>query len=243
MTEEAFHLKKVISVLRNNILLIFSVILLSILVVAIYSYLIVNPLYQSSTEILVNQDRQDITQLPEEVIQADLHLINTYGDIMKSPTILNQVIEQVGLNYSAEQLSGKITLQSTDESQVIKILVEDVEAEATLSIGNELANVFQGEIEELMSVDNVSILSPAVLSNNSFPVEPNPLLNLFIAALVGTMLGIALAFLMDYFDTTLKTENDVKEALDIPVLGVISPEINKDKTTKRKSVTLERREA
>ena len=74
-----------------------------------------------------------------------------------------------------------------------------------------------------MSVDNVNILSPAVLAENPSPVKPNKMLNIAIGAVVGLMIGVGLAFLLEYLDTTIKTEHDVEELLHLPIIGLVSP--------------------
>jgi capsular polysaccharide biosynthesis protein len=73
-----------------------------------------------------------------------------------------------------------------------------------------------------MNVDNVSILSQAQVSDSPSPIKPNPTLNIAIAIVVGLMAAVGLAFLLEYLDTTMKTEEDIEAVLDIPILGVIA---------------------
>ncbi|HEY9577423.1 MAG TPA: GNVR domain-containing protein, partial [Pseudobacillus sp.] len=71
-------------------------------------------------------------------------------------------------------------------------------------------------------VDNVSILTEAEASDSLAPVKPKPLLNIVIALVVGLMVGVGLAFLLEYMDNTVKTEQDVEKLLDLPVLGSVT---------------------
>ena len=43
-----------------------------------------------------------------------------------------------------------------------------------------------------------------------------------IGLVLGAMLGIGIAFLLEYLDTTVKDEKDVEDLLGLPVLGGIS---------------------
>src|SRR5690606_14281896 len=88
---------------------------------------------------------------------------------------------------------------------------------------NTTAEVFEEEIPKLMNVDNVNILSPAMVGENPQPVDPNPTLNMAIGAVIGLMIGVGIAFLLEYLDTSIKAERDVEEILDLPILGLISP--------------------
>jgi capsular exopolysaccharide synthesis family protein len=53
------------------------------------------------------------------------------------------------------------------------------------------------------------------------PVKPDWALNLGIGGLVGVILGIGLAFFIEFLDTSLKIMDDVERYLGLPVLGVI----------------------
>src|SRR5690625_2830158 len=81
-----------------------------------------------------------------------------------------------------------------------------------------------------MNVDNVNVLNAAVLSANPTPVSPNLTLNVAIAFVLGGMVGVGLAFLIEYLDTTIKTEEDVERYLGLPVMGVISTVKDSDNT-------------
>jgi capsular polysaccharide biosynthesis protein len=85
--------------------------------------------------------------------------------------------------------------------------------------------VFADEVSELMSgVDNVKVLSNASVPMS--PIKPNILLNTAIATVLGLMIGVAIAFLKVVLDRRIKTEQDVENILELPVLGSI-PVIDK----------------
>ncbi len=53
------------------------------------------------------------------------------------------------------------------------------------------------------------------------PFTPNPRRNLLIAIALGLVLGLGLAFTLDYLDDTVKTPEDITRRLRIPFLGLI----------------------
>jgi capsular polysaccharide biosynthesis protein len=73
-----------------------------------------------------------------------------------------------------------------------------------------------------MNVDNVSILAKATVADNQSPIKPRPLLNVAIAFVAGLMAGVGLAFLLEYFNNTVKNEQDIEKVLGLPILGVIA---------------------
>ena len=186
----------------------------------IISYFLLTPEYPASTQILVNQknteNRLDIAQL-----NSNVELINTYSVIMKSPVILEKVIEKLDLSQSVKQLNQNITINSQENSQVFSLTVIDSNPSKAVEIANTISETFQKDILDIMNVDNVSILAKAELEENPIPVKPNPLLNMTIAIVVGLMAGIGLSLLLEYLDNTLKNGNDVEAYLGLPVLGTI----------------------
>ncbi|HPC62372.1 MAG TPA: polysaccharide biosynthesis tyrosine autokinase [Verrucomicrobiota bacterium] len=54
-----------------------------------------------------------------------------------------------------------------------------------------------------------------------YPVKPNKMLNIALGVIIGLVVGIGLAFFIEYLDTSVKTIDDVERSLGSPVLGVI----------------------
>jgi len=221
--EETISLQELGRTIRKRMSLIAILTILAITISGVISYVLITPIYQSSTQILINQEKVDATALSPATIQSDLQLINTYNVIIKSPAILEKVVKELDLATSASELNGQITVNSEQNSQVVNITVQDPSPKNAAAIANSVASVFQEEVKVLMNVDNVNILAAAELPDNPTPVKPNPLLNMAIAAVVGLMLGVGIAFLLEYLDTTIKSEQDVEDSLGLPILGLISP--------------------
>lgn len=208
--------------IRKRLNLIVLITMAAVLISGIVSYFVLTPIYQSSTQLLVNQAKSDQPFANPGEIQTNLQLINTYNVIIKSPAILDQVNEDLNLGMTVGQLNEKITVQSEKDSQVVNVTVQDPDPNQAAEIANQVATVFQKEIVDIMNVDNVSILAKAEVGENASPVKPQPLLNIAIAFVVGLMAGVGIAFLLEYLDNTVKTEQDVEKLLGLPVLGSIA---------------------
>jgi len=220
--EETISLKELFQTLRKRILLIISVTLIAMIVSGVVSYFVLTPEYKSSTQILVNQAKEDQTIYNYNEVQTNVQLINTYSVIIKSAGILNNVKKELGLDISVSELNNKISVESTQNSQIMTVSVIDPDPVVALEIANKTAEVFEKEVKDLMQVDNVNILPLADDQENQSPVSPNPPLNMAIAAVIGLILGIGLAFLLDYLDNTVKNEQDIEKLLGLPVLGAIT---------------------
>ncbi|HLR43042.1 MAG TPA: GNVR domain-containing protein, partial [Pseudogracilibacillus sp.] len=102
------------------------------------------------------------------------------------------------------------------------VSVKDPDPQLATTIANTTVEVFQAEIVDIMNVDNVSVLSEAEMDLSPSPVEPRPTLNIAIALVLGAMIGVGIAFLLEYFDTTIRTEEDLEEKLGITIIGTVS---------------------
>lgn len=219
--EETISLKELFLTLKKRIVLIISIVLAAVMISGVVSYFILTPIYQSSTQILVNQAKED-QQYSTTEVQTNLQLINTYNVIIKSPAILDIVKHELNLSESTRQLNEKITVQSEQNSQVVNISVQDESPEQAAAIANKTAEVFQKEIANIMKINNVTILAKAEVGENQSPVKPQPLLNIAIALVVGLMAGVGLSFLLEYLDNTVKNEEDVEKVIGLPLLGKIA---------------------
>ncbi len=108
--EETISLKELFHILRKRLAMILAITFIVAIVMAIISFFFMTPLYQSSTQILVNQKKQEGTAIQIGEIQSNIQLTNTYKVIIKSPVILEQVNEKLNLKMTAQDLTGKINV-------------------------------------------------------------------------------------------------------------------------------------
>lgn len=192
----------------------------AVLISVCVSYFVLTPVYQTSTQILVNQ-KNTANELDLSLMQRNVDLISTYSMIIKSPAILDKVIEDLELTQTVEQLNKQISIESQENSQVFYLIVEDINHAKAVNIANSISETFQKDIKEIMSVDNVSILARAELKENPIPIKPNHMLNIAIALVVGVLIGTGLAIVLETLDKTLKDGYDVETYLGLPVIGSI----------------------
>jgi len=221
--EETISLRELFETLKKRLSLILVITLLAAAVSGAISYFVLKPVYKSSSQILVSQSAaSSLASIAGVSLDTDAKYIETYNVILKSPYILDQVIKELKMDTTPEQLNGSVSVTQEGASQVVTISVTNNDPAEAVRIANEIAKVFQREIAQLMRIDNITILSEAELAENPAPVAPNPQLNIAIAIVVGLMAGVGLAFLLEYFDNTIKSEQDIEKLLELPVLGVVT---------------------
>ncbi|MGB6406553.1 MAG: Wzz/FepE/Etk N-terminal domain-containing protein [Planococcus donghaensis] len=238
---ETISLREIYSILKNKIRLILAVTIVIMVITAVVSYYFITPIYQTSTQLLISQKQSELI-VDSQSIDIDLQLVGTYSEIIKSPIILDQVVSQLDLDMSYQEMKEKVNVEFAENSQLLNIFVTDPDPAVAVGIANKVAEVFETEIMELMNIDNVSILSPAVVLENQTPVSPNPPLNILLSAIVGFIIGAAIAMILRYLDTTIRVEEDVTDLLGLPVLGAISPMNDEEDIPVNEPIAFKRRE-
>ncbi|MCG1008445.1 capsule biosynthesis protein [Salinicoccus sp. ID82-1] len=219
--EDSVNVERVLDIIKRNVWSIISSMILVGVLAALITYFVMTPKYEAETQMLVSSPGDSVI-VDFENIETNLQLIHTYRDIMLSKTILEDVITNLELSQTVEELSKQITVTNQDQSQVLSIVATDPSAQEAERISNEVAVVFKERIVEIMYVDNLSIYAPADVPADAEPVTPKPLINIAIGLVAGLILGLIWAFSKAYFDKSVKNEVDVYNVLGLPVVGSIA---------------------
>lgn len=77
----------------------------------------------------------------------------------------------------------------------------------------------EARISEAMEIGNIRVIDVSISPEK--PIKPRKTLNALISMILGVMLGLGLAFVIEFFDTSFKSAEDVEKNLNIAVLGSI----------------------
>lgn len=197
----------------------------------IYRNFFKEPLYQSSTTIVLarasnNSQDDGETSITQNDILLNQKLVSTYREIIKSRRILENVIEKLELDISYTQLMNSISVTNQQDTEIIKITVSNPNGEDAKNIADAIASTFSTEIAKIYSIQNISVIDYAREMDN--PYNINPLKETVLATIIGLVLGCGIVFVMYYFDTTIKSVEEIEEKIKLPVLGAI-PKSNFEK--------------
>lgn len=220
MEEEEISLSEIFAIIKQRLLLIISLSIVGLLVSAVYTFFLVTPMYNSTTQLLVNRTSDSANEIQLSDINTNVQMINTYKDIIKGPVILGDVKDNLATNYTVSELADMVSIGSNENSQVFSMTVMSADPAEAAEIANNIAATFQNNIGDIMKVENVSIISEAVVNPN--PISPNTMMNLVLGLLVGGMLGLGLAFLLHFMDKTIRDNQFISQTIGWPDLGIIS---------------------
>ncbi len=221
--EETIDLREYFSIIKKRSKLIIIITLIAVLVSAAVSFFILSPVYETNTTLIVNRSEatQDQNMTNDEYTVAQ-KLATTYGEIIKSRTVLNEVIENLNLDITYSELADMVNVSQVGDTQIINVKVQDTNAKRATTIANTIPKVFTKEVQRITKANGVEVIDKAITLED--PVKPNKMMNIAIAGVLGVMISLFLIFLLEYMDTKMKKPEDITKHLDIPILGVIPKE-------------------
>ncbi|TCI22603.1 capsular biosynthesis protein [Exiguobacterium sp. SL-10] len=218
MKSQTMLLSEIFGVLKKNILILLLMMLMGGGAAYYLSQYVIAPTYEASTQVLIVPKEEAGTNVIDSAqVSSSLSLVNTYRVIMRSPAILNEVQDRVG--EAPADISEILLVESEEDSQVINIVVQYVDPVVATEIANVITRVFASEIPDLMNIDNVRILSEAVVPGE--PIAPNVVMNTAVGLLVGFVVGGVLALIRHTFDKRIHNEREAEQILSMPVIGSI----------------------
>lgn len=226
--KESFRIQDLMYIIRKRIKLLALVVLAALGAGAVYTWLIAEPQYEASTQILVTPATSGEQAPASEDWQSSRELVNTYNTLLTSPAIIEPAAQKLGAARTEEDVQRQLTVTTENESQIATVSVRDADPEAAVAIVNTVTETFEQKVPSIMNVDNVSILSKAELKDAAQPVSPQPLLHLAVALFGGSLGGLGLILLLEIMNNKIKTEEELEAVLGLPILGSVNIPLEKE---------------
>lgn len=214
------ELQQYIQIIRKRLLLVLIVTLSITLLSAIVSYFVIKPSYKATINVLIGEnsnksgEKDDYNNLLKYQKQ-----VKTYGEFAKTKLVATDVINELKLDMTEDDLVKMITVTPKGDTEFLTISVKSKNAEEAAKIANQLVLSLKKISSEKKNVDNVIIVDSAVAPKHAD--SPKPLLNTAVAFFLGIMVSVGVIFLLEYLDNTVKDEDDIAKLLDASVIGII----------------------
>ena len=238
---ETYSQKPEISVfdVLNKLIEKWYVVVASVLVFVTSALIYVNffcvPLYSSTAKLFIFNTETEGQSSSEITIST--YLARDYAELIVDRTVLETVIDNLGLKYSYSALKSAISINNPDGTRILEITARTKDGKLSKEIADEVCRVSQEKIVDLMGIGRVNSISKGhIPSNPSYPNKGQFIWTAFAASLIFSALVI---FLLLITSDKLETEDDVQRYLDLSVLATIpytnSAAKKKTGNTKRKS--------
>ncbi len=235
---EEIDLKEFVMLFWNRKVSIILITIIFMLIGIIYSVGFVTPKYTSSTTLLLatsESSNSKTNTITTSDITLNSKLVSTYSELVKSKNVTRQVISNLGIDETEDELRDSITVSSVKDTELIKISVTDKNATNAYNVANEIAKVFTQKVSEIYNINNVQVLDQAEVS--SVPSNINHTKDVIMFTFVGLFVAIVFVLVANMLDTTIKSSEEVEKLCNVPVIASIplySFEIATNKGGKRR---------
>lgn len=222
--EEVIDLREYFSIIKKKWYIIAILCVICVAASSVYSFFIAKPVYQAETTLIVKTEKAEGSQtVSGDQVSVSQKLAVTYGEVIKSRTVLENVIKNLNLKETYGELSGKISVSTVSDTQIIKISVKDTNNANAAKIANEIPKVFTKEAIRIADANGVEVIDKAKIPID--PVAPNKKMNIAIAGVLGIMVGVFSIFMIEFLDNKMRNPQDIEKELGLTLLGVVPKEV------------------
>lgn len=215
------EIKDYFKIVKKRILLVLLITLSCTLISSVVSYFVIKPVYKADIKVAIDATASADKEQKQNYNDVIMYqkLVKSYSVYATSRVVANDVIKELNLDLTADQLISMISVTPSGDTEFLSISVKSKDKDEATKIANQLAVSLKNVTKNIKNSDNVKLVDPA--TEPTKPDSPKPLLNTAIAFVVGLMFSIGIVFLLEYLDSTIKDEEELKRMLGCPVVGVI----------------------
>ena len=229
--EYEIDLKEIAIAILDRIWIVISVGIACALLVGIITKVFITPMYTSTTKLYVINKQSSENNITYTDLQTGNLLTNDYIIQVKGTKVLSQVISELNLTDTEDELASRITVSNPENSRFIVISVSDKDPVVAQQIASCVAKVSSDVVKEVMDLEKVNVAEEANL-----PLEessPNLKKNVLLGGVAGVFVSLLLIVVFYLLNDRIRTPEDVKRYLGLNTLGQI-PVLENSGNTKRK---------
>ena len=210
--------KELYFVLLHKIWVIILIGLLGTLSVGAISNFLIKPTYTSSTSVYVI-NRQDENKMTYSDIQTGTQLTKDYMILVKSRPVTEQVIKNLNLNMTSEQLYKMIQVNTPQDTRILEITVKNHDPNIAKMLVDAIAEVSSERMVSVMEMEKVNVMEQGNLPTD--PSSPNVIKNAILGGLLGVILASFILIVVNLMNDSIRTSEDIEKYLGITTLGTI----------------------
>lgn len=218
--EETIDLREYFFILKKKMWIILLSAVICGVISGLVSFYVLTPVYEADTTLIVNKEVDETTQM---TTSDDLNFVQklalTYGEIIKSRSVITSTINKLNLDMTYEELSEAVSITNVENTQIIKISVQHENPRVAATICNTIPQIFSTEVQRIVKASGTEVIDKAAVPEE--PIKPNKKMNIVIATVLGAMVSVFFVFLKQALNTKIKEPKDIEEKLGLPVFGVV----------------------
>ena len=209
---------------KKWVLIVFIIAICLISTIAITKY-VIKPVYESKTKVFVGKEINNESTYDQWEIQMYQQLMQTYVELASTNNLIESALESINLDKDIEDVLENLSVVQKENTQILEISYKSIDSKESFDVVNAITNEFIKVSRDIIPNVNIEIIDDAQIAKE--PLTNNLLRNLVVAFIGGCVLSVSLVLLMDFFNNTFNSKEDVERNLGLPIIGVI-PRYNDD---------------
>lgn len=216
--EIEIDLLDLLSFYRSKLVWIVCAFIIGALIAGCVTHFAMTPRYTAtSTMYMVSSSSGSVVDLTDLNIGESLS--QDYVELIKTRPIIEDMIDDLSLPYTYEEVLGMLDLSVVANTRIIKISVTADDRDEATDMANALALQAEKTLPKLMDAPKPNIAEKAVTPTHRS--SPSLTKNVMIGALLMLLLTLAVLTVMYLMDDTLKSAEDVEKHFGVMPLTVI----------------------
>jgi capsular polysaccharide biosynthesis protein len=186
--------------------------------------LLQTPVYEAKIKILVGLER-DPAGVPPNLgsdITGLQQLTLTMAEAVDTRPVAEVVTQELNLQKSPDDLLEDLSAEQVSNTQFIEVSYKDTNPRHAQRIVNRIGQEFSEQFSHVSpSANAVTATVWERATTPQAPISPKSLLNGLLALVVGGMVGLGLAFLLEHLDDRWRSPQEAEQIFGVPALGVI----------------------
>ncbi len=220
--EKTISLKELISLLFSYKRIFALTVVVCTIISFFYYTFMVAPTYTSTGSIYINcMSSSDYAEdgISQYEIESSRILSTTYMEVLLGRTFLETVSADIGYKYNYKQLAGMVRVGSINETELLAISVTAYQPEDAYIICKSIINNSPQKMESIFKRGTIEVIDEV-----NMPTQPSKAgfgKKLVMGVGSGFLLGALIVFLIELFDTRIRSAEAIASRYKITVLGEI----------------------
>lgn len=227
---EEIDLFQLVKTFWRHKLIVITVTLLGIVAGFVFNTYLTTPKYRATATFLLSNSSSGENSEGQAITTTDVTLnskiVNNYTELIKSDTILDEVINKYRINTPKSEIKKNISVKVRTNTEFVELSVALTNNQEATTVANGILDVLNEKVKDMYNMDNVRVVDSAKVPTS--PYNKSPVKFSAIGGAVGFVLSCLIIILLNVFDDTIKDESDVEDKVGLQVLSAFSKQNHPD---------------
>lgn len=211
------ELKELWRIIKKRLVMVVVITLVATITSGVLSKFVLSRQYAGTATLIVIPHNSTQDLLTSMV--TGQQLVDTYAQLVTSREVVQPVYSGLHSGMSLTKFTGAITATPETNTDLLTVTVKGSSPAFASRVANLVASQTVATVARVEHQKDLQVITPA--SPNPIAVSPKSKTNVAIAFVLGLLVSGGLAFLLEYLDDSVHSEDDVKRYFGLPVLTVI----------------------